>query len=858
MAESGRTPPPHPALRRDVRWVGAVLGEVLTEEEGPELFALVEEVRRAARALRRHPDPEGGRRLLERLRSLDDRRREGVVRAFALYFVLVNTAEQLHRLRRRRLRRRARPQPHSPHALARRLAEAGADPAAVRRAWEVDVEVVLTAHPTEAKRRTVLSAQRRLAADLSAATAAARPAWERRRARLRLKETVRALWHTREVRTAAPTVLDEVEQAVAYLEGTLAAAVPRLAEAWADAMAFLAPEAGARLGAVGPHLRLASWAGGDRDGHPAVTSEITEQALERMARAARRLYRRRLLAVLPALAWRDEDLPPQVRAALAAQIRGPVRHPGESVRQRAWEIARRLRFAPEAGGYGRREDLLADLERVRSALDPAGRRALVDLDRLLVLVRAMGLTLASLDVREHAGRVREAVGTPDGGEVGATWRAIRRLQDRYGADAASRYIVSMAEGPDDLMAALELARRAGLAGRVDLVPLFETLAALRSAPEVMRRLWRDEGYRRHLEGRGGRQEVMLGYSDSTKDGGYLAAAWALYRAQEELMAAGREAGVTVRFFHGRGGALGRGGGPTARAVEALPAGSAAGGIRVTVQGEALGEQFLLPGLAERSLEQLVAATAASLVPSLSAHAPGLEERALAQTLADWSEARYRDLVEGEPALVAYLAAATPLEEIGRMHLGSRPARRAPTRSLADLRAIPWVFAWTQSRCLMPAWYGAGWAWERYVHEEGEAGLERLRALFSRWPWFRATVDNLEMALAKTDMAIHRLYADLVPDRDAAERIYGLLEEEYRRTVALVLEITGDRVLLEREPALRASIALRNPYVDPLHYLQAVALSELARTPADDARAAALRRLVHLCANGISHGLRNTG
>lgn len=842
---------PH-ALRADVRLVGRLLGEVLTEEEGPGLFALVEAVRRECVALRHHPDDhERQSALLDRLAGADAATRIGVARAFTLFFTLVNTAEQVHRLRRRHRHRRRGVQPGSPAALAARLASAPVDPVRLAAAWHgVEVEVVLTAHPTEAKRRTVLWAQHRLAADLGAATARDRTPAERRRAQARLKETIRSLWHTREGRLRPPTVLDEVRQGLAYLEGPLADALVAVRREWAEALETLGI-----TGPCGPRLRVGSWIGGDRDGHPGVTAEVTDATVARMSQAARDLYARRLRAILPALAWRADHLSEAARAALGPASGAPVRYPEEPVRQRAYEIIERLGLDPAAGGYAETADLLADLASIRCALDPSGRRPLPDPD-LEPMVQSMGLTLAGLDVRDHAARLHEALRDPDANDVVATLDTIRHVQDTYGPGAIRRFIVSMAATPEDLSAALALFTRRGLGGRLDLVPLFETLPSLAGAAAVMRALWAEPAYRAHLAERGDRQEIMLGYSDSTKDGGHLAAAWAIYRAQEELVAAAAASGVCVVFFHGRGGAVGRGGGPTARAVEALPPEGLRRGLSITVQGEMLSEQFLLPGIAERSLEQLVAAVAAALVPAPHVPGPTGSDRRLAQVMAAASEAAYRDLVEGETGLARYLDAASPLAEIARLNIGSRPARRSAAPTLTDLRAIPWVFAWTQSRCLLPAWYGVGSGLSAAAEEGG--GIERLRALWRAWPWLRATLDNVEMALAKADLAIARLYAALVPDRALANRVFRRLEVEYDRTVEMVLAVTGDPWLLAREPALHGSIRLRNPYVDPLNYLQVIGLRELRRARPDDPDEATGRALVQLCVNGIAQGLRNTG
>lgn len=851
------------ALRRDVRLVGRLLGEVLAEEESPELYSLVEGVRRETVHLRHKPDPEREARLVTRLGRLSADDRERLARAFALYFTAVNAAEEVHRVRRRRAHRaQAIPQTGSPADLASRLRSAGVVEEALARAWRrTEITIVLTAHPTEARRRTLLWAQRKLAEDLLTSSSSQLSPQARSRSRQRLKETLRALWYTREVRLRPPTVLDEVRHGIAYLE-RLALALPAVRENLITAVSTLGVSPDCL-----PELKVDSWIGGDRDGHPGVTPEVTLEALAQMSKAARSEYCRRLKDLSPGLAHCADRLPGPARVALSRKLaavrkrypealaKAERAYPAEPLRQLGAVMIHRLERSPADEGYGDSEELLADLAVIRRAVDPTGSRSLADFDDLLTTIRGMGMTFAGLDVREHSAAVHsdKRQGQEDGGEprAAATFEAIREAKELYGDDAIGRYILSMAETADDVLAALRLAKQHKLGGRLDLVPLFETLADLRRAPAEMAELFRDPAYRHHLAKRDGRQEVMLGYSDSTKDAGYLASAWAIYEAQEGLMQVARDAGVSLLFFHGRGGSLGRGGGPIARMVRGLPPGSCEAGIRLTVQGEALAEQFLLPDVAERSLEQLVTAVLEAQAEPV-AKPPSAEDRAVANFLAEHSAAAYRELLR-DPALPKFLREATPLEELPRMNLGSRPARRPGGEGLEGLRAIPWVFAWTQTRLLAPGWYGVGSALEAFLSETGPDGEAQIQRMAREWPWLSSVLANTETALAKADLPVANLYASLLPGEDGS-RLIRRLEEEHTRTVERVLQVTGAAALLDRDPPLQRSIALRNPYVDPLHYLQVAALRDLKTRPGRRAP----ERLALITAWGVTQGVRTTG
>ncbi len=896
----GAPPAPHPGLRHDVDLLGRILGQVLTEEEGPALFALVESVRRACKRIRQTGDEGERQQLLRRLERLSSPEREPLLRAFTLYFTLVNTAEQVHRVRRAREHRQRTepPQPGSVEALVQDLVARGLGPEDVKALLQtIRIELVMTAHPTEAQRRTVLMAQRRLAGLVESLGDPLKTPAERARIHMDLKEEVRTLWHTREVRLRPPEVLDEVRMGLWYLEETFFGVIPDLLE---DLEHGLAEALGDPSLRVGPVVRVGSWIGGDRDGHPLVRAETTEAVFTLHESLARRCYRRAVAPLVQRLSQRGDRLArpgPLLESLRADGERYPQlmreldrRYPDEPLRQKAAVMLRRLSDT-DPGRYSRPQELEHDLRLMRDSLDPEGRRPVPILDRLLRQVQIFGFHMASLDLRQHSGVHQDVVAEvllsagaeaayaslPEAGRQRALVQALARppaalspqalsetaadlfrllqvagrAQDRLGESACHTYIVSMAAEPSDVLEVLALLHWSGLDGRFDVVPLFETIEDLVRAPRVMTALFAHPAYQAHLERRSRSQEVMLGYSDSTKDGGYLAAAWYLFRAQEEVMRRAEEAGVQLRFFHGRGGAVGRGGGPAARAILAQPAGTVRGAIRMTEQGESLSSRFLIPGIARRSLEQLVSAVVGATLREPLAQRE--EFHPVMEALAVDAEQAYRALLRDE-AFPDYFREATPVEEIGKLNIGSRPARRSGQTTLQDLRAIPWVFAWMQCRLLIPGWYSTGTAIEGWMNRTGPAGLEVLERMAREWPFFRATMDNLEMALAKADMGIARLYSSLSSAPGSAA-LFQHMADEYERTRAWVLRLFGESELLAHEVNLRQSIALRNPYVDPLSYLQVLALRELRR--AGGARED-LEREVLLSINGIAQGLRNTG
>jgi len=901
---SGRARDP---LALEVRLLGALLGEVIIEQAGEGIFDLVERLRLAAIAFRKDDDPAVRGRLEAELDALELADAEAVITAFSLYFQLVNLAEARARVRALRRRERAARDGVLDDSVAEaigRLRRAGRTEVDLDAIFErLSITPVLTAHPTEARRRTTLVALRRCAALLERFDDPRLTPSDDREIRRRLREEITGLWRTSDIRTVAPEPLDEVRTAMAFFDATLFTLVPRLYRA---VDAALGHDTGERPPRVPAFLHYGSWIGGDRDGNPAVTADLTERTLRIQAdhvlhgleAVAMRLMQT-ISATTPhasvarslatRLARDAEDLPEVDR-----QLRR--RFPDEPYRQRFGFLAERLRrtravLAGEPGArtghYADAAELDGELVELQEALvaDGLARVAWGEVAELRWQVHTFGFHLASLEVRQHSGVHRAvlaalAARTGDGaecetvevapgvslGEVLETFRSIGEAQARFGVDACHRVIVSFAAAPGDVMDVLELARQAGTDAAIDVVPLFESSDALGSAGPILAALLEDRAYRDHLASRGERQEVMLGYSDSNKESGFLAAAWMLHQAQAALVDVARAHDVELTLFHGRGGAIGRGGGPANRAIVGGAPGSVDGRLKLTEQGEVIAANYSDPAIARRHLEQL---TGAVLIASPPEHAAAAADAAAAggpllDELSDTARRAYRALVHEDPAFATFFREITPIAELSDLRLGSRPAARGRSGARADepppidsLRAIPWTFAWSQTRINLPGWYGLGSALEAYAAAHGDAALREITRLYRSWPFLASVVDNAEMILAKADIGIGRRYASLARSVGADAR-WATIEAEYHRTVAWLLRVTGRDRLLDGAPVLQRSIALRNPYVDALSEVQVRLLRRLRALSPDDPARALHQRLVQLSVNGVAAGLQNTG
>lgn len=872
-------------LGREVRLLGALLGEIIVEQAGPDVFELVESTRQQAIAARRR-EPAG--RVTFDVEPVDAETLAGVVRAFGLYFQLVNLAEARERVRRARRRARATAGASEGAHLRSALRRPGAREALAR----VRVHPVFTAHPTEARRRTVLVALRRIARLLEAADDPRLAPSQDRDLRRQLREEIAVLWRTAELRRGTPTPIDEVRTAMVVFDETLYRLTPRLyglvdtfmpGPRSARARELQAPQ-------VPAFLRFGSWIGADRDGHPAVTAAVTEEAIRIQAdhvlrgheavatRLAQALAAKvRGSAVPAALAHRlvaDELAMPDLARSLAD------RFPDEPFRQRLGFIAERLRHTrvrllgerrgATTAGYASAAELIEELVEIQQALVGIGlaRSAWGDVQDFVWQVQTFGFHLAALEVRQHAAVHRRALSAPveaDGdapsrGEVLETFRSMARVQRQHGPSAISRYIVSFTSMASDVTDVLDLAGLAGVGElAIDVVPLFESSKALVGAGAIVEAVLAEPRYRRHLAARGDRQEVMLGYSDSAKESGYVAANWLLHRAQADLAAVASRHGIALTIFHGRGGAIGRGGGQLELAVAAQPPGSVAGRLKLTEQGEVIWTRYGDPELALQHLETLTAAAMDSLTgpAATAADPPGAAE--VLDTLASEASRAYRGLVYDDPGFAGFFARMTPIEEITRLQLGSRPARRAAREratAIDDLRAIPWVFAWSQARVELPAWFGFGSAIEAFRRQNGAVADARLAELYEAWPFMRSLVDHARLAMARADIALARGYASLASEAGDVER-WATIDAEHDRTAAALARLPAAPGGDERD----VSAALRAPYVDTLSVVQLELLRTLrTREAADpaDPTLPTIRDLIALTISGLSAALQGTG
>ncbi len=932
-------------LRRDVRSLGMLLGVVLREQAGEELFAQVEALRqgtiRRRDAEARGQAEEAARHAvaaLELVHALPVERATLLTRAFAFYFELINLAETNHRKRRRVALQLSGQAGRQRGSLEGTLSEMrrvgiGAEEALdwLRR---VLVIPVFTAHPTEAARRTVMFKRRRIGELLEKLDRIPIPGQELARLEDLMLAEITSLWQTDEVRSQRPTVFDEIKMGLDYYEVSIFETLPALYREISEALkaAYGLEIEVHELPVV---LCFGSWIGGDRDGNPFVTPEVTRAAVQRARAHLLRYYQRQLDRIIDLLTTSAQQRP--VSEALLERLQGyvaQVHSPEPQVFGAQFEFEYYRRFVaclkarvqraleqtvpvqealpPAAHGtaevpdklaaalpaYASVGELLDDLETLRGSLaaHQGLRIARTLIDPLLLQVRTFGLHLHTLDIRQHArvhaAALKEAISDtvaawlPAGlseqtSSVLETFRVVAEMKENCSPEAIRQYVISGATSVEDILAVVRLARLGGVkvegsGSRPGLrnaslcdpglmpVPLFESIEDLRNAPTICRALWARPDYRRLLASWDNWQEVMLGYSDSNKDGGMLTSTWEIFRAHRDLHVAAREAGIKLRLFHGRGGTVGRGGGPTHRAIFAQPVDSFDGQLRITEQGEVLNFKYADEVLAERNLELMIAASLDALArPNArdpEGHFTGVLKReweAALDELSNFSHGFYRKHILEDPGVVTYFEQSTPVGELENAKIGSRPARRNASPRLADLRAIPWVFGWTQSRLLVPAWFGVGYAIERYLAESGAgsgASLDLLQTMAREFPLFIDLLRNVEMALGKAELGTARLYSTLVSDTALRERIYDMFEAEFHRTVRAVLAITRQTELLESNRVLAHSIKLRNPYVDPMHLIQ-VDMLRRKRAGEDTPE---VNRAIAATISGISAGLRNTG
>lgn len=915
-------------LRRDVRFLGNILGEVLVHQGGRELFDIVEQIREQSKAVRAEFVPELYEQFKSTISSINPSIRQQVIRAFAIYFQLVNIAEQNHRIRRKR----------DYEVTAGEAVQSGSIESAIQKLKErntsiedvkemingISLELVMTAHPTEATRRAVLDIHKRIADDMTELDNPTLTYREREKLKEKLMNEVLILWQTDELRDRKPTVIDEVRNGLYYFDETLFEVLPDVYEELERCLTKYYPE---HHWHVHDYLRFGSWIGGDRDGNPSVKSHVTWETLTLHRQLVIKKYEEKLQELMELLSFSTNLV------TVTPELIASIRSDREQIELKNIELWRNLSepyrikigFVLEKLAntrndsvinaqlrYSNPNELLEDLKIIDRSLRSHYADYVADtaVAKLIRQVELFGFHLAALDVRQHSQEHENAMTeilslknivpnyaalseaektellhrllndsrpltsshlnySESTRECLDVYQTIYRAQQEFGVNCISSYLISMTEAASDILEVMVFAKEVGLFHQnqdgtatctLQSVPLFETIDDLHAAPGIMKQIFEMPVYRKAIEACGNLHEIMLGYSDSNKDGGVVTANWELRVALRDITEMANNYSVKLKFFHGRGGALGRGGMPLNRSILAQPPSTVGGGIKITEQGEVLSSRYSMQGIAYRSLEQ---ATCALITAARLAKYPEEDKGKeaewddIARSISETALTKYQDLIFRDPDFLQFFKESTPLPEVGELNIGSRPSKRRNSDRFEDLRAIPWVFAWTQSRYLLPAWYAAGTAFRQYINDE-PAKLEKLKEMYEQFPFFRTLIDNLQMALAKADLVIAKEYSLMIKDATVRDRIFKQIEEEYELTSKLILEITKQAEILDNVPVIQESIRLRNPYVDPLSYLQVQLLSELRQLRENEQDDAALLREVLLTINGIAAGLRNTG
>ncbi|WP_156689730.1 phosphoenolpyruvate carboxylase [Mycobacterium sp. Marseille-P9652] len=908
-------------MRADIRMLGAILGDTIREQQGDEVFDLVERARVESFRVRRSEIDRSD--MARMFAGIDIHRAIPIIRAFSHFALLANVAEDIHRERRRALHVDAGepPQDSTLAATYAKLERAQLDSNAVTEALKgALVAPVITAHPTETRRRTVFVTQHRITQLMRLHAEGHTETDDGRNIEFELRRHVLTLWQTALIRLSRLQITDEIEVGLRYYPAAFFKVIPELNAEVREALRARWPD-GDIL--PGPIVQPGSWIGGDRDGNPNVTGEVVRQATGSAAFTAFAHYMAelaaleheltmsaRLVSVTPELASLAEGCGEQARAdepyrrALRV-VRGRLTATAAEILDRQPQHELDLGLPP----YAAPGELQADLDTIDASLRRHGSALLAD-DRLALLregVRVFGFHLCGLDMRQNSDVHEEVVGEllawagvhddyaslPEAervellatelgtrrplvgdraelsdlarGELGVVSAAARAVE-LYGPAAVPNYVISMCRSVSDILEAAILLKEAGLldvAGPepccpVGISPLFETIDDLHNGAEILNAMLELPVYRAMVDARGGCQEVMLGYSDSNKDGGYLASSWAVYRAELALVEVARKTGIRLRLFHGRGGTGRLGGGPSYQAILAQPPGAVKGSLRLTEQGEVIAAKYAEPQTARRNLESLVAATLESTLLDVEGLGDAAEPAyVVLGEVATLAQRSYAELVHDTPGFVEYFKASTPVSEIGSLNIGSRPTSRKPTESISDLRAIPWVLAWSQSRVMLPGWYGTGSAFEQWIKAGPESEAERvdtLHELYERWPFFRSVLSNMAQVLAKSDLGLAARYAELVEDEELRQRVFDKIVDEHRRTIEMHKLITGHDDLLADNPALARSVFNRFPYLEPLNHLQ-VELLRRYRSGDDDEL---VQRGILLTMNGLASALRNSG
>lgn len=906
-------------LRRDINALGNMLGNILIHHGGEELLNKVETIRQLTKDLRNNPESTTYNQLKKEIQSLEPPMRSQVIRAFSIYFHLVNIAEQNHRIRRRReyqIREDHGAQPFSLESAVINLKNNDFSKDVIQDVLNhLSLELIITAHPTEATKRTVLEIQKRIATILKQLDHPQLTKSERENLKDSLQNEVTVLWQTDELRERKPTVMDEVRNGLYYFDETLFDVLPDIHQELETRLEDHYPD---EDWSVPNFLRFGSWIGGDRDGNPNVTPDITWETLQKQRKLVLKKYDQVLVELMKRFSHSSAQVNVTDELKNAIEKEEPMLPKGkkwrvdrEIYRRKFAIILERLRQVGKSEiGYDHADQLLHDLHQIRESAQThqPNKRELKKLRKLIRQVELFGFHLATLDIRNHSGEHESAVTellrkvgieqdyaslseekkleilqdvlkdprpisllnedySESTQEMLNVFQMIRKAHVEFGKRSIEVYLISMTESASDLLEVLVLAKEAGIyrlhadghvESNLNIAPLLETVDDLVAGPEILKTLFEMDVYSKHLDKRGNHQEIMLGYSDGSKDGGTLTANWRLYKAQQEIHDMARHYSVGLKFFHGRGGSLGRGGGPLNRSLLSQPVETLGDGVKITEQGEVLSSRYLLRDIAYRSLEQgastlLEGAMNISKESEQGHHREEVWEQAL-EDISEVSLKKYQSLVFGDQDFLTYFNESTPLQEISELNIGSRPMKRKDSSKFENLRAIPWVFAWTQNRQLLPAWYASGTGLVSYT-EKGEENLSVLKQMYESWPFFRSTINNLQMALTKADIQTAKEYKALVNDEKLGDRIFQNIVEEYNRTKEILLQITGDEELLEHQPTIKESVRLRNPYVDPLNFLQVELIKELRQVEDKDDD---ILTEVLLTISGIAAGLRNTG
>ncbi len=879
-------------LSRDIKILGNSLGLIIEEQHDPAALDLVEEVRKSARARRAHV-PNAAEKLEQRIRETSLAEKQILIKAFSNYFQLTNIAEDQQRIRVLRDRERHNKLSENISEAITTLKNRGISAQDMRALLSrLRLRLVLTAHPSEAKRKEILLKLRSITDMMRRYDREALLDREIQDFQGKLAAEIEELWQTKPIRPKRTTVADEVDFGLYFLTGVIMETVIAIYD---DLQASLETHYDDEdWSDLPPVLHFASWIGGDRDGNPNVTHDVTWETLKTLRKTARQVY---LGAIDDLRSHLTQYVEEGNEAAYPQLAEKTGKYDGEPYRKAMHVIWKKL----DKDEYVTGEELWQDLDDVYQKLraNRGNRVALQEIRPLMRKVKIFGLHLMPLEIREDAGLhaatidelfrlyevhedynnadedtriellTREILNPrplfpphPDGlsettRRIIDTWQMISSAHEKYGAVVIDTVIASMCQQPSDVLAMLLFASEVGIDTHVQIVPLFETIQDLRNAPDVMTRLFSNPAYKRYMDARGDhRQQVMIGYSDSSKDGGYLASNWNLFKAQDQLARTCEEQGIALEFFHGRGGSIGRGGGPTNRAILSQPPRSLRGGIKITEQGEVIAYRYSNAEIAHRHLQQVMNAALRGL-SNEEGHNIKPEWFDAMEKMAEYGRETYRDFVYNSDGFLPYWQAATPINELSQLRISSRPAKRSQKGGFSAMRAIPWVFSWMQSRAIIPSWFGIGSACQRYC-DETENGVETLQTMYREWPFFRTVIDNAQLDVAKADMGIARLYSTLVEDDAVREEMFSRIEAEHTLAYDMICSVTGQPQLLENMSAIRTSIERRNPYVDPLNYIQVALLRQLRSMSEGDEAYDEVLEAVLATINGIAAGMKTTG